>query len=212
MRKVGQKNTDPFFWGLKRSVFYGGDYPEHQVTRVERYGNRIYFYSDVTDESVMKLSAYLDAAQNENLNKTIIGGKSPNTEPIFVEINSYGGDIFAGISASNKIQTMFCPVITWVTGICASAATLIYLSGRERWMSKNSFLMIHQIQCDYGSNIGFEEMRNDMANAEKLMEFLSSFYISKTKITPKEWEEIKSKDMYLTVQQCKKWGMYDRLI
>jgi len=70
-------------------------------------------------------------------------GISP--ESLTIRINSVGGSVFDALGIRNRIESMQIPKITTICeGLCASAATLIYLLGHERHMQRGSRFMIHQ--------------------------------------------------------------------
>lgn len=62
--------------------------------------------------------------------------------PVHIEINSAGGDAFAGISGFNAIR-QHGRVTTSVTGLAASAAATIALAGATIRMHRSALLMIH---------------------------------------------------------------------
>lgn len=64
-------------------------------------------------------------------------------ETIELEINSYGGDVFAGIDIMNTLRAHKGEVIITVTGIAASAASIICMGADKVRMYSNTQLMIH---------------------------------------------------------------------
>ena len=66
-----------------------------------------------------------------------------NTSLIIVNINSPGGDVFAGIAAYNLLVEHPSQVHVRIHGLAASAASLIAMAGDNIIMGEGSFLMIH---------------------------------------------------------------------
>lgn len=62
---------------------------------------------------------------------------------IVVNINSPGGDVFAGVAAYNLLVDHPAEVHIVVHGLAASAASLITMAGDKVIMGDGSFLMIH---------------------------------------------------------------------
>ena len=58
-------------------------------------------------------------------------------------INSPGGSVFDGIAMYNTLRGAKAEVIVEVTGLAASAASVVMLAGDVRRMAESSFLMIH---------------------------------------------------------------------
>jgi ATP-dependent Clp protease protease subunit len=64
--------------------------------------------------------------------------------PIKIFINSYGGDIYAALGLYDFIKSLNVEIIMYNTGLCASAATIIYLAGDHRYATENTRFMFHK--------------------------------------------------------------------
>lgn len=62
---------------------------------------------------------------------------------IHVRINSPGGEIFHGSAIVTAIRNCKAEVNTWIDGVAASMAGVIWMAGEKRHMAKNGMLMIH---------------------------------------------------------------------
>lgn len=69
--------------------------------------------------------------------------KSLGAKGITVYINSGGGSVFEGYAIYNLLKESGLQITTHVVGLCASIASLIFLSGSVRKMSTTGSLMIH---------------------------------------------------------------------
>jgi len=65
------------------------------------------------------------------------------TPRIRLEINSPGGDVFDGIAMFNDLVQHDARIEVVVTGVAASAASIIAMAGDDIAMHANAFLMIH---------------------------------------------------------------------
>lgn len=72
--------------------------------------------------------------------------KSDEKAPVWIYINSPGGDIDAGCAIFDMIRFVSCPVYVLGIGLVASAASLIYVSvpRERRFALPNSSYLIHQ--------------------------------------------------------------------
>ena len=86
-----------------------------------------------------------------------------NSSSIIVNINSPGGDVFAGIAAYNLLVEHSAAITVRIHGLAASAASLIAMAGDEIVMGEGSFLMIHNAWT-----IGIGDTR-EMAKMSKLL-------------------------------------------
>lgn len=66
--------------------------------------------------------------------------KTPN---LLLKINSPGGDVFDGIAMYNDLVSHPANVTVEITGVAASAASIVAMGGDTVKMAKNGFLMIH---------------------------------------------------------------------
>ena len=176
---------------------------------LETINNRIYFYSDVYRDTILRLNKTL-AELDANIVFAKIQCEDPEYRPIFLHLNSYGGNVFDGLSAMDQICMSKAPVITIVDGICASAATFISVSGSKRFIKKNSFMLIHQLSSVMWGK--FDEFADEMINLQKIMEVIKKIYHEKTKIPAKKLEEILKHDLYFDAPTCLKYGLVDEII
>lgn len=62
---------------------------------------------------------------------------------IHLRINSPGGQVFHGQAIVNAIRTCSSEVHTWLDGVAASMAGVIWAAGHRRHMATNALLMLH---------------------------------------------------------------------
>ncbi len=106
--------------------------------------NHIYFTSDVSMKSINKLAKLIYNANKEFelLVSTTNHMANITPKPIYLHISSVGGDLFAGFRAVDLIQNSRIPIYTVVEGYAISSGSLMYLAGKKKFMSKNSYLLI----------------------------------------------------------------------
>tara|TARA_B100000282_G_scaffold181836_1_gene132100 strand:- start:2201 stop:2839 length:639 start_codon:yes stop_codon:yes gene_type:complete len=170
--------------------------------------NRIYFYSGVTRPKILKLNKGI-----YNLNVNMLSKATPldyDPPPIMLHINSYGGSVFAGLSAVDYIINSKIPVHTVIDGCAASAATLMSCVAEKRYMHRHACMLVHQLS---GMMWGkFQEMQDDMQNSEMLMEKIKDIYRKYTKIPKKELDNILKHDIWWEAEKCLEYGLVDELI
>jgi ATP-dependent Clp endopeptidase proteolytic subunit ClpP len=170
--------------------------------------NRIYFYSGVTRPKILKLNKGIFNLNVSMLSKT--GPLEYEPPPIKLHINSYGGSVFAGLSAIDYIKNSKVPVHTIIDGCAASAATLMSCVGSRRFMHRNACMLVHQLSgLMWGK---FQEMKDDMENSEMLMKKIKNIYREHTKIPKKEMDEILKHDIWWEAEKCLEYGLIDEII
>lgn len=107
---------------------------------------------------------------------------------IHVRINSPGGEIFHGSAIVTAIRNCPSEVHTWIDGVAASMAGVIWMAGKKRHMAKNGMLMIHSASGLCWGNA------NDMRElAETLDQFDKTLVIASADSTGMSEEEMKKK-------------------
>jgi ATP-dependent protease ClpP protease subunit len=131
--------------------------------------------------------------------------------PIELHIQSEGGSAFAGIAAYDCIKACKTPVHTYIDGCAASAATLLYLAGKRRYLYNNSFMLIHQIST---SVLGgkFEEFKDELKNQEKIMHTVKKIYLETSKMSEEELTELMKHDLWMESETIIKNGFADEII
>jgi ATP-dependent Clp endopeptidase proteolytic subunit ClpP len=180
-----------------------GDSSNNQV------GNKIYFYSDVSRDTVLNLNKQIDELTKQL--KTVQYTYSlPKAPPIEIHICSDGGDVFSAMAAVDKIKGNDVPVNTYCEGMVASAATLLSTSGNKRFISKSSCMLIHQVSSGLWGN--YMEFKDEIKNLELIMNLIKSVYLKSTKFDSKKLDDLLSHDLYLSANECLKYGLVDEIV
>jgi len=92
---------------------------------------------------------------------------------INIRINSPGGEVFHGSAMVTAIRNCKAEVHTWIDGVAASMAGIIWMSGHKRHMAKNAMLMLHS-----ASNICWGNAKEMREIADILDKFDQSIIIA----------------------------------
>lgn len=171
--------------------------------------NKIFFYGEIDDQSCLELNRILIEVDTKlQSTKNMLGDEY--TPIIHLHLNTPGGSIYAAFSTVDTIRQLKSKVYTYVDGICASAGTLISSIGSKRLMGKHAHLLIHQLSSEsYGT---YADMQADIENCTNLMKILKEFYKKHTKIPMKKLDELMTKDIYLTSDDCIRHGIIDQIL
>tara|TARA_B110000977_G_scaffold199310_1_gene286320 strand:- start:34 stop:576 length:543 start_codon:yes stop_codon:yes gene_type:complete len=155
--------------------------------------NNIYFYTEVTRESVLRLCK-------------LLGEQSKKHEALTLHVHSEGGCAFSGLAAMDMISTL--NVTTIAEGLCASAATFILLAGKRRLMTRHSVLLIHEIASIVGWS-KYTELKAELQNNELLMDMIISIYKSKSSLKKKAICKMLKDDKYIDSTTALQYGLID---
>jgi len=193
-------------WGAKKC----GDDSKSASSPQKSESNHVYFYTDVDHGPCLELNKALQEKTDELLD---LSAKNDFGKPkIYLHINSYGGSVFAGISSMDTILRLRgkVDIITIVEGGVASAGTFLSVVGTKRWMTRNSFMLIHQLSsASWGK---YRELKDDMKNCDRLMEMIKRIYNEYTSVPQEEMDKILDHDLWWDSAKCLEMKLIDKII
>lgn len=188
----------------------GADEPSN----LDQSPNEYYLYSDISTSSVMGLLKFIKSAErrwNDFMleNYDIVEKAEP--KPLKIYINSEGGEIFAAIPLIDAITNSKIPIHTYIEGIAASAASLISMAGHKRFITPNSFMLIHELRT--GVEGTYSNLTDERENCDKLMGVITNFYRKKTqgKLSDSILHSILKRDIILSATECVGYGLVDEI-
>jgi ATP-dependent Clp protease protease subunit len=180
---------------------------------ISAHGDHIYFYAPVSPESALELNQKLHQASMQNLAGVFNSMYEVNSPPpIWLHINSYGGELFSAFAIADTIERIktTVPVVTIVEGCAASAATVISTAGTRRLMRKNAYMLIHELSDSSWGR--FTELQDNYKSNEDIMKTMKEWYLERTKIKPDKLDEILKHDIWWNSALCRKNGLVDDII
>ena len=134
-------------------------------------------------------------------------------EGIDLYINCPGGDAFDGVAISAILKRQIAEgkeLIVHIDGMCASAATLIALSGGTVKAVQGSRFMIHRAwTLVIGNALTLNAVAKDL---EKIDGDLAETYAAKTGKTKAQMLEAMSAETFYTAQEAKDMGLVDEVV
>ena len=202
--------TDEKYWGEKKPSTKKGAQPDGNKPEkhIAVHENKIYYYANVNRESAAELNKKIGELESKSLTL----GHNLDIDPPTLKllINSGGGSITAGISSMDTILRCKVPVHTYVDGFCASAATFLSVVGKKRYMSRNSYMLIHQLSSSLWGK--YSEIEDEKKNLDLMMETIKNVYKEYTKVPMKKLDEILKHDLLWDAKTCLKYGLVDEII
>tara|TARA_R110002020_G_scaffold101258_1_gene238688 strand:+ start:572 stop:1231 length:660 start_codon:yes stop_codon:yes gene_type:complete len=175
---------------------------------VEVLDNTIMFYGEVNEKNAKSLNKALRTLDKElQIFKLKYGCESP---PLRLFINSYGGSVFAGFSIMDTIKNCKTPVHSYVDGSAASAATLISVVAKKRFIFPNSFMLVHQLSSTMWGN--YEAMKDEMENLDLIMDRIKKIYKEHTNMGVRQITNILKKDKWFEAELCLELGLVDEIV
>lgn len=170
--------------------------------------NRIMFYADVSSKTALELHEKIQSKSLE-LNSLSFKYKIPPIQ-IDLHIQSFGGSLLSGFAALDSVRACQVPINTIINGYAASAATLFSVAGKKRYMTKHSYMLIHQLSSmTWGT---YEEIKDHKENMDKFMDMIKAIYKEYTSVPMKKLEEILKHDIWFNREECLKYDLVDEVL
>jgi ATP-dependent Clp endopeptidase proteolytic subunit ClpP len=180
-----------------------------QTKKIYGIHNHIYFYDVVNTDSCCQLISLLKSTI-KNCKKMVIDYDLVDNMKIYLHINSMGGAIYDAMTIIDTIETSDIPIVSIIEGVAASAATLISVVCDERHITKNSYMLIHQLSSGIWGNMF--EIETEVKNLKKLMTMIQELYTKNTLVDVGSLKRILKKDIYWNSSECLELGLVDKII
>ncbi|MBL3644027.1 ATP-dependent Clp protease proteolytic subunit [Bacillus sp. RHFB] len=129
-------------------------------------------------------------------------------EDIDLSVNSYGGDAFLGIDICNTLKDHQGFVTVTITGMAASAASVICMGADKIKAHANTMLMVHNAQT-YAMGDAIK-LRKAADNVEKVSQAVLKSYTNR--VDEGTMKKLLDDETYLTAEEALKYGLIDEII
>ncbi len=129
--------------------------------------------------------------------------------PVTIEINSGGGDLFAG----NEIYYILSQrkdVTVDIVGLAASAATIVACGGSHIRAIPGMQYMIHNVSC--GAYGDYHEMDHTSGVLKNANVSVSNIYQLRTGLPEKELLKLMNEETWMDAKRAKELGFIDEII
>ncbi len=134
-----------------------------------------------------------------------------NRKPIYIYINSPGGDVISGLGLISAIKNSITPVYTVNMALAASMAFHIFIAGHKRFAMPYSVFLCHEGQIfTFGSTSKVKEQIDFESN--ELGKEIKNYVIAQTKIDEQLYDKKYKTEWYFMSQTAKELGVTDCII
>lgn len=139
----------------------------------------------------------------KDVEKTLSELKGQHIE---VEINSGGGDIFAGSEIYSLLRQQNSNMVIYVLGLAGSAASIIAMAGKCL-ISPTAMMMIHNVSCNARGD--YHTMQDTSVILQKANKAMAAAYVAKTGKSEVEALELMDKETWFTADEALQHGLVD---
>lgn len=176
----------------------------------ELAGNHLFFRTDVTTKNIDILGKLINQKNIEfAMIKKLLPTEKIEPKPIYLHITSVGGSLLAGFMAVDMIQRSTIPIYTVIEGYAISAASLMSIAGKKKYITPHSYVLIHQLSHMLSGN--YQQITEEFENDTAHMERIKDIYVKNSggKLTKKKVTELLKHDYFFDYDKCFENGLVD---
>lgn len=133
-----------------------------------------------------------------------------NGSDLEVEINSGGGNVFAGSEIYTALKSYAGNVTVRIVGLAASAASVVAMAGKRTLMSPTAQMMLHNVSSSQdGDHRDMQHMADVLKGADIS---IANAYRLKSGMPEKDLLDMMGKETWLTPQQALEHKLIDEIM
>lgn len=136
--------------------------------------------------------------------------RSIGSKPIAVEMNSPGGDYFAGVAIYNLLRRHPAAITVQILGLAASAASVIAMAGDRIEIAENAEIMIHQARGLFAGTA--DQMRAAVVVLDQIDTAMVETYAARTSLAPAKLSGMMKAETFMTGAEAVKLGFADAVM
>lgn len=169
---------------------------------------------ELFEARVVMISTQVDPKLAHAVNSKLLAlERHNNKDPIYLYINSPGGEVHSGFSIFDCARFIRPPVVTVVTGLAASMGSIITLCAKpeHRFAFPNSKILIHQpsISGIGGSVSDIEIHAKDLIETKHR---IIDLYVRECGRSPEEVTKALNRDNWMTPEAAVEWGHIKKIV
>ncbi len=186
---------------------------ESGALTVETIDNHVYFYTEVTPDRTLALMQTLRMLDSKLRTEKISRRLSPGTVlPIWLHINSTGGDPFSAFAVYDQIKQLPTPVYSIAEGQVNSAATIISVGCHARFCQPSAFMLIHSPASLNWGWYTHTELENETRFLETVTNQMIAHYAKHSKLDGDTIRSYMDRDWWMTAAQMLEYGFADEYL
>ena len=149
----------------------------------------------------------MDATSPKDVFESI---EKANGEDLEVEINSGGGDVYAGSEIYTLLKEYNGNVTTKILGVAASAASVIAMAGDKVLISPTAQIMIHNVWSTASGD--YRDLQHESDVLKNYNKTIANAYRIKSGLEESKLLEMMDKETWLNSKQALEYGFVDEVM
>ena len=135
---------------------------------------------------------------------------SANGDEVELWVNCYGGDVWAAVNMYDQLQTYSGKVTSIISGLSASASTIVMLGADVVKASVASQFMIHNAQTSAFGD--YRDLESGAQLAKTSTDNIKAIYVKKTGMAYDELTALMDAETWFTAKEAVDIGLIDEII
>jgi ATP-dependent Clp protease protease subunit len=196
------------------SLAKGKDDDEKEANEKAKESSGPQIDKELFEARVVLISTPVDAKLAHVVNSKLLALERYNDkDPIFLFINSPGGEVHSGFAIFDCARFVRPPIVTVVTGLAASMGSIITLCAKpqNRFAFPNAKILVHQpsISGMAGSVSDIEIHAKDLLETKTR---IIDLYVKECGRSPDEVKKALDRDNWMSAEQAVKWGHIAKIV
>jgi len=172
--------------------------------------NHVYFHAAVNVKNINRVLKELQDTQRycEKMMKKL----NIETIPIYLHINSYGGNVVDGSILIDYIMASKIPIYSIAEGVCMSMAAYFSIFCKKRYILPSTTIMIHQMTLGRVNRRRLVDVNEEVKHELEFDKKQREMFLKYTKIPENKLKKYWRKDKYFTAEKALKYGLVDEII
>lgn len=158
----------------------------------------VYFNSDFNYYSVEKTINRLKELEKKS------------SDPIWMLIDSPGGDVIAGGMLIAQMQASKAPVYTVCTRLCASMAAITHSYGAKRYALDQALLMYHPASAGVAGQV--PNMVSLLTTITRYIDKMNSNIVQRSKLSSDEFSKLVAYELWIDSEDALEKGLVDNIV
>jgi ATP-dependent Clp protease protease subunit len=170
---------------------------------------------ELFDARIILISTPVNAKLSHVVNSKLLAmERANNKDPIYVFINSPGGEVYSGFSIFDTIRFIRPDVVTVVSGLAASMGSIIALAAAKerRFAFPNSKFLIHQPSIQGGIGGAVSDIEIHAKDLIETKDRIIQLYADETGMSTAQIKVALDRDRWMSPQQAKEFGLISKII
>ncbi len=174
-------------------------------------GNEIHFTANINKISIQEIIKQMTSLIHEHKKK--LDDDHDKLNIVYI-VDSPGGSVtsilkFVDFINAAKKKYPFVEFTSIITGLTASAGTIMSIVADKRYMTKYAHAMVHELSS--GNQGKYTEFRSYCKFLDQLHDKLVTIYCDRTKKSREEIEAIMKNETWFTAEEYLKYGFIDEI-